>query len=144
MDTSIAGTYSGQMTLTSNDSLHSPLAISLSGTVSPPAPSISVLEGATTLNNGATAVFADTFVGIAGTKTFTIRNLGTAALTIESLQWPSGFSLISSPAGSVGPEGSTTFTLQFDATSAGTFSGQVSFTDNDAANGVFIINIAGL
>jgi hypothetical protein len=64
------------------------------------------------------------------TKTFTVRNLGGADLTLGSITVPTGFTLVSSFGSSVVPGGgTTTFQVQFNAT--GNASGQISFATND-------------
>jgi len=56
-------------------------------------------------------------------RTFTISNTGSASLTIGAVSvtgtHASDFTVTAQPAGSIGPAGSTTFTVQFDPTADG-------------------------
>ncbi|HJT36415.1 MAG TPA: choice-of-anchor D domain-containing protein, partial [Pirellulales bacterium] len=146
MDTSTARGLSGTMSIGSNDS-HSPLQITLSGTVNLPPPVISVLDGATTLANGTGSdSFGTTLVGVPVQKTFTIANSGGSAIAITagSLQLPSGFSLQGAFPASVPAGGSATFIVQMDATAAGNQQGFLSFSDGDPGASTYRFTITGL
>src|SRR6185436_18768746 len=60
-----------------------------------------------------------------------------------SLTLPSGFSLVSSPATTVSPNMSTSFSVRLDAYMTGVFSGDVSFTNSDADESPFSFHING-
>ncbi len=79
-------------------------------------------------------------------KTFTINNTGNGTLNISGVTISgldaSMFTVISAPASTVAPGGSTTFTIRFTAGSTGTKSAVVTVTnsDSDEASYVFAIS----
>lgn len=82
--------------------------------------------------------------GSAVTRTFTVTNTGTATLNLGSVSLPSGFTaggdaLVSSLA----PSASDTFSVTLPTTSAGNFSGNISFSTNDSDENPFNFAIAG-
>ncbi|MHC5720400.1 MAG: choice-of-anchor D domain-containing protein, partial [Nostoc sp.] len=88
LNTTTPGTYGGTLILGNNDSNESPFDFAISGTVKPaPAPEIQVLNGTVNIADGSsTAInFGDTTVGNTLTQTFTIQNIGTAALNLTNL-----------------------------------------------------------
>ena len=113
-----------------------------------PQPEIEVLDsGSMGINSGTGSVyFGSTTQGTPLSKTFTIRNSGPGALTVNtsSITVPSGYTLVTPPASTVTANGgTTTFTVQLDATSAGSPSGQISFTNTDADEGTFSFAVSG-
>lgn len=76
-------------------------------------------------------------------KTFTIQNTGTADLTIGAFTITGDFSLVTSPAATVAAGGSTTFTVRFSPTSAGTRNGTISFVNNDGNENPYNFSITG-
>ena len=83
-------------------------------------------------------------------RTFTVENLGTAALTL--LGSPivnitganaSDFTLTSSPSTSVAAPGSTTFQITFDASAGGVRSATVSIANNDSDENPYTFSIQG-
>jgi subtilisin family serine protease len=109
-----------------------------------PIPEIQVLDGITDIQDGAGSVgFGATPAGVTITKTFTVKNLGTANLNLtEPITVPAGFTLASSFGSvTVAPGGSTTFSVRFDAT-AGNYSGQVSFANGDGDESPFNFTIS--
>ena len=73
-----------------------------------------------------------TDIGTAVTRSFTVRNLGSSALTLGTISLPSGFSLASDfGATTLAPGASTTFSVRLDALAPGTYSGTVSFATSD-------------
>jgi hypothetical protein len=138
-----AGSPSGTLTLQSNDA-HSPFTLGLSGTVNPaPAPQISVLDGTTSIANGGSDAFGTTPLGTALQKTITIKNTGNATLTLGTATAPSGFSVVTQPATSVGAGASTSLVLQLNGSTTGTYSGAVSFTDNVSGASPFSFSVSG-
>lgn len=89
--------------------------------------------------------FPSTSVGAPVTQVFTIDNLGTADLTLDSgaLLLPAGFSVESPFAETVVAGASTSLTIQLDAATEGTFSGQVSLTSNDSDENPFAFQVSG-
>lgn len=94
------------------------------------------VDGGTVEDSG-TVNFDDTIVGASVVKTFTVTNYGERNMALSpTINLPAGFSLISGfGSTNLAPGASTTFTLQMDASSAGSFSGMVSFgVDSSDAN----------
>ncbi|WP_278469021.1 choice-of-anchor D domain-containing protein [Gimesia maris] len=94
------------------------------------------VDGGTVEDSG-TVNFDDTIVGASVVKTFTVTNYGERNMALSpTINFPAGFSLISGfGSTNLAPGASTTFTLQMDASSAGSFEGMVSFgVDSSDAN----------
>jgi hypothetical protein len=91
------------------------------------------------------ALFGTTTVGMPINKTFTVKNTGTANLTLtEPIAVPAGFSVASSfGSTTLAPGNSTTFTVRLDAIAAGTYSGTLQFANNDADENPFDFTING-
>jgi hypothetical protein len=112
----------------------------------PQGPVVRLLAGNSVVADGTGSVnFGSTFVGTAVTKPFTIQNLGTQNLVLTSPNsLPAGFSLAAGfGSTTVAPGASTTFTLQMNALTTGTYSGTVSFGTNDSNNNPFTFSING-
>ncbi len=147
LEATAPGVYSGTLSFTSNDADESPYNFTITGHVLSAEAEIDVeradgsnlADGTGTLNFGATAT------GTAVSRTITIRNIGYSTLVLddESLSLPSGYSLVSGFATSVSPGESTYLTVQLDASSAGTYGGQLSFTTNDTSEGIFNFQLTG-
>ncbi len=76
-------------------------------------------------------------------RTFTVRNSGTATLTLGTVTVPAGFTLTEGLSGSLAPGASDTFTVRLDNATVGTKSGDVSFSTNDADENPFNFRITG-
>jgi Ca2+-binding RTX toxin-like protein len=111
-----------------------------------PAPEITVLSGATSLTDNASTVnFGSVNVGVTGpTRTFTVRNDGTDALSVGDISVPVGFSLVNPLVGPIQPGQSESFTLQVDTSVAGPLSGQVSFANSDADENPFNLTVTAV
>ena len=108
---------------------------------------IQVLGGATDIPDGTGTVdFGTTPPGTPVTMTFTVTNLGTADLTLtEPISVPAGFSLVSSFGSlTLAPAASTSFQVRLDAVTAASYSGEVSFGNNDADENPFNFTINGM
>ena len=114
------------------------------------APAIAVYLGATSagtpLTNGqATAVaFGTTLVGTPVLRSFTIRNTGSANLSLGALTLPAGYALVGTfPGGPVAPSSEVSFQVQLNAAATGTVSGTLSFVNGAAAQTPFIFPLSG-
>lgn len=88
--------------------------------------------------------FENTDVGSTSTRTYTIRNLGSANLTVgASLQSGVIFSITGAPTSPVAPGGSTTVTVQFAPTFETTHVDNLIITSNDGNEGTTQFPIAG-
>jgi Abnormal spindle-like microcephaly-assoc'd, ASPM-SPD-2-Hydin len=118
---SATGSATGSLTVTSNAS-NSPVTISLSGTGIQP--QISVTP--------ASASFGNVTTGVTNTQTITISNPGTANLTVSQASMSgSGFAYsgLTTPL-TVAPGGSSPFTVSFDPTTAGSFTGTLTLVNS--------------
>ncbi|MDZ8188557.1 MAG: choice-of-anchor D domain-containing protein [Nostoc sp. ChiSLP02] len=141
------GTYSGNLILSNNDGNESPFDFAISGIIKPPpAPEIQLLNGTTNITDGSTTAikFGEAIVGNTLTKTFTIKNIGTAALNLSELKLPNGFSLVGTLPTSVAVNASTTITVALNATTPGTYSGNLIFSNNDSNESPFDFAISGI
>jgi len=109
------------------------------------APEIVVQDSASEVaDNTGTVSFGTITVGASATKTFTIRNSGSADLVLGSnVSLPTGFTL-SQPISTttLAPGASTSFGIAVNSSVAGSLGGSVSFTTNDADENPFNFSIA--
>ncbi len=147
LDASYAGSYGGSVSLGNNDSDENPFDFYLDGTVT--APEIRITswnnEWQEELYDGSSWTdLGTTGVGSPLTRTFTVENTGNAVLSLESwFSLPHGFTLVTSPSPSVSPGSSTYFTIQMDASFAGSFSGYFSVGNNDGDENPFDFYVYG-
>ncbi len=114
-------------------------------TINVTAPEIEVWDGATNLTDGtATVNFGSHLACNAAQKTFTVKNIGTANLTLTTPTLPTGFSLVADfGSATLAPATETTFQVKLtDTTQPGIFSGALSFANNDAGENPFNFNIS--
>jgi len=117
----------------------------------PPAPEITVLGNGVAIADGdATPSTADhtdfgtVMAGQAGPeRTYTVRNDGTAALTLGPVTVPSGYTLVEGLVGSLAPGASDALTVRLNTATAGTFAGDVRFTNGDGDESPFNFRITG-
>jgi predicted outer membrane repeat protein len=110
----------------------------------PEVPEIEVIENSNNIVDGTTTPldFGSTTVGTVITKTFTVKNPGNADLNLSNLQLPTGFSLVGNLPATVAPVSQATFAIQVDASTAGSLSGELSFTTNDSDENPFNFTIS--
>jgi hypothetical protein len=143
LTTSSVGTFSGTMGITSNSTQNNPFNVSLSGTVTAPAPVMSLADGSTTISNGGSDSFGSVTQGSSDNKTFTVKNTGTASLSVSAVSLPSGYSLQTSLPLSIAAGNSTTFVVALSTATVGTFSGTMSITDTDSNNDPYTVSLSG-
>ncbi|MBD2680530.1 MULTISPECIES: choice-of-anchor D domain-containing protein [Nostoc] len=146
LNTTTPGSYGGTLILSNNDSNESAFDFAISGTVKPvPTPEIQVLNGTVDIADGMTTIdFGNTTVGNTLIETFTIQNIGTAALNLSNLELPDGFSLVGSLPTSVAANASTTISVALNTTTPGTYSGSFSLSNNDSNESPFDFAITGI
>lgn len=132
MQTTVAGHLSALLGITAAGSRTAPPAITLSGEIEAPNPTITCnwSGGAITSEQGSAIDFGATPNDII----FTVGNTGTAALNLASVSVsPAGdFEMVSQPASTVAINGSTTFTLRALDTNRGNHQATVTIANNDA------------
>ena len=114
-------------------------------------PGAAVYNGSTLITSGDTTPsttdgtdFGSVVVGASGpSQTFTIRNIGAKPLTVGTVSLPKGFTLVSAPSGTVAAGSSTSFKVMLSSTTAGSYSGNVSFTDNSVLGSSYTFAIKG-
>ena len=146
LNSTTPGTYSGNFSLNNNDSNESPFDFAISGIIKPaPAPEIQVLNGIFNIADGNTSAinFGYTTAGNTLTKTFTIKNIGTAALNLSNLKLPDGFSLVGTLAPSVAVNASTTISVALNTIKVGSYGGSLSLNNNDSDESPFDFAIKG-
>ncbi|MFN6539080.1 MAG: choice-of-anchor D domain-containing protein [Nostoc sp. EkiNYC01] len=145
LSTTTPGTYGGTLSFSNNDTDESPFDFAISGTVKPaPTPEIQVLNGTVDITDGMTTIdFGNTTVGKTLSETFTIQNIGTAALNLSNLELPDGFSLVGTLPTSLAVNASTTITVALNTTTLGTYSGNFSLSNNDTDESPFDFAITG-
>ncbi len=110
----------------------------------PQGPEIQVLDGNTNIVDDIGSVdFGNTPPGFPLSRTFTVKNVGNQDLTLGSaISVPAGYTVSAGfGATTVAPGGSTTFVVRLDAAVVGTFTGQVSFANNDSDENPFNFNV---
>jgi hypothetical protein len=138
-------TYSGIFSFDTNDSDENPYAFSLIGKADPvPEPEIEVLFENVNLPNRGTADFGVTTAGSPLTKTFVIRNIGTAELVLSGFSdLPEGFYLIGNFPEIIAARGSASFEIKLESDFPDTFAGEFSFATNDKDEDSYQIPLAG-
>lgn len=117
----------------------------LSGT-SVATPEISVAVGTLGIADGGTIDFGSTRTGTAVSRTVTVKNVGSAVLSVRSIAsaLPAGFTLVSNLSTTSLQAGqSASFTLRMNATTAGSFAGNIYFQNSDANEGTFNLRLQG-
>ncbi|MEH2305777.1 choice-of-anchor D domain-containing protein [Nostoc sp.] len=147
LNTTTPGTYGGTLILANNDSDESSFDFVINGIVKPaPAPEIQVLNGTVDIADGSTTAinFGDVITGNTLSKTFTIKNTGTAALNLSNIKLPDGFSLVGTLPTSVAANASTTITVALNTTTPGTYGGTLILANNDSDESSFDFVINGI
>ncbi len=111
---------------------------------------IAVAQGATSLTDGlSTVAYGNVNVGSTLSKTFTITNTGSTPLDITGVTIDgtnsANFSVTTSPTTPVAANnGTSTFTVQFNASTFGTKTAVLHIASSDAGNPSFDINLSGI
>jgi Ca2+-binding RTX toxin-like protein len=104
---------------------------------------VSIVDGDATAGATDDTLFGTTAAGVPVSRTFTVRNYGSLALTTSGLTVPAGYTVTEPLSASIAPGAQDTFTVRLDAASAGTYAGQVSFTNNDGNESPYNFAISG-
>jgi len=145
VDTATAGNKTGTLQFVNNDSDENPFDFPIAASVTATAaPEIQVLDGTTDIADGTTSAidFGSALIGGTLNKTFTVNNLGTAALNLSNLTLPTGFSLVGNLPASVAANASATLQVQVDTATAGNLSGTLQFVNDDSDENPFDFQIS--
>jgi hypothetical protein len=150
LETSQFGTKDGMIRFANNDSNEDPYNFAVTGTVT--APEVTVLCNGLEIVDGDTSPSLDDCTDFGSvvqgrtpiTRTFTVRNDGNVTLTLSGLTLPEGYAIGENLSPSLSPDKSDSFTVQIDTSTAGTKSGQISFTTNDPNENPFNFTITGV
>jgi hypothetical protein len=106
---------------------------------------VQVLDGSTQISNGGADAFGSTYVGTPITKTFTVKNASSQALTLGAFgSMPAGFTLTQGfGSTSLAPGASTTFQVSLSGSAAGSYSGTVSFGTSDTNFPTYSFTVSG-
>ena len=142
------GTNTGTITISTNDPTTPSFVVnvSITGTAAP-APAIQVLNNGTAVatNNTPAISIGTSTTGTAATAytSFSIKNTGTAALTLTSVSGSTGFAVSSIVSlGSIASGSTATFTVTGTPAVTGTNSGTITIATNDPTTPSFVINVS--
>jgi hypothetical protein len=133
LDTSISGTRTGRVELTTNDAARSPFDFAVTGLISAAAPAIVLLgESGAPLGNGTPIDFGTLLAGEESSYTITVRNAGNSPLALGAIAVPSGFLMDRSNLPQTLAAGASgTIVLRLDPAAPGIHSGTFSIGSND-------------
>jgi hypothetical protein len=151
LETATPGIRSGALSFATNDPDESPFDFQMQGEVLP-TPEITVLGNGVSIANGDTTPSADDGTDFGAVlqgeaavgRTFTVRNDGSAALTLEALTVPAGFAVTEGLSASLAAGEADTFTVELDTTTLGTYTGEISFATNDSDENPFHFAVTGI
>ena len=107
--------------------------------------SVSIADGDTTPSSADDTDFGTAVQGAAPVShTFTVRNDGTATLTLGAVTVPAGYTLTEGLTSSLAPGASDTFTVHFETAATGTKTGEITFATNDPDENPFHFTITGM
>ncbi|HXO20020.1 MAG TPA: choice-of-anchor D domain-containing protein, partial [Thermoanaerobaculia bacterium] len=140
------GTYTGTVTINSDDPVNPTYSFNLQGTVAA-APAIGVQKSGSAIASGATYIFPSTPAGLAESLTFTVTNTGGATLSISNpstlLTGSSAFSLTAAAPASIAAGGSGTFVVRLLSATPGTYTATVTINSNDPVTNPFTFTLQG-
>lgn len=116
------------------------------GDVPTPGPEIVVVHADGEVADGSGAVdFGWTPTGQPVSKTFAVRNVGTADLTVQPISVPAGFTVTTNfaPDTVIAAGQSASFGVRLDAVGNGLYTGELSFTSTDADESPFNFSVTG-
>jgi hypothetical protein len=147
LDNVTPGVKSGSISFSTNDTNENPFNFPITGTVEAAFVEVRVQEGVVVITDGQGSLidFGQICQSEAdGLKTFTVYNDGNVDLTTSGLSVPFGYSVVNGLAASIPPGGNDTFIVSFSNSQAvGTYSGSISFANNDPNENPFNFPITG-
>ena len=145
LDSGATGAKSGTLSFSTNDADENPFNFTIKGQVdAPQSPELTLLVNNNSAASGATLNFGAVTAGAAApTRSFTLRNIGSAPLSITSLSVPAGFALNDGADASLAPGESDVVTIRMLTTTAGAKSGTLTFKTNDRDEGNISVRLTG-
>ncbi|HBE54496.1 MAG TPA: hypothetical protein DDW76_38550, partial [Cyanobacteria bacterium UBA11369] len=138
VDTTKAGNLQGNLSLITNDSDENPFNFTINAAVNqssttPSGGEIQILDGNTDIADGnATPLdFGSVNIGSNLSKTFTLKNTSTTALSLSNLTLPEGFSLQGQFPTTIAPNGEASLTINVNTATAANREGTISFNTSD-------------
>jgi hypothetical protein len=147
---SATGSRTAAISISNSDSDEGTYVINLTGTGI--APEINVKAGTSSIASAGSVDFGSSNVGTAtSATTFTIENLGTADLTLSGSPAVSisgtnaaDFTIVQTSVTSpVAVSGTTSFTISFNPSAAGSRTAAITIANNDLDEGTYVINLTG-
>ncbi len=136
-DPTATGTASGQLTISSNSTTGGTAVVALSGTGTAANPQLTI--SATTLS------FGSVTVNTATTLSLTLTSSGTTPVTVNSAAITgAGFTIVggSFPV-TLNPTQTLTVQLQFEPTTAGSLTGQITISSNSTSGSTAVVALSG-
>ena len=145
-DPTTTGARNAIISIANNDSDENPYNFSIQGNGT--APEINIKQGTTDIADSESYDFSNQGVGSDTDIVFTIQNTGNAELTLSTSLSITGanadqFNIQAQPSSPVAGSGSTTFTVRFSPTSAGTKTATISITNDDADENPYNLTVQG-
>ena len=150
---SAGGLRTATLSIANNDSNENPYDFAIQGTGSGPeidlqGNSISIVDGDTTPSIFDWTDFTATAIGVGINRPFTIRNIGTTALSIGAITFSglnaSEFTVTSPPATSIAAGASSSFTVTFNPSALGLRTATISIVNTDANENPYDYAIQGI
>lgn len=146
LSTVAEGTTTGTIQFTTNDETATTYTFKVTGTINlGPQPEVAVSVGGVAISDGGGPVDfgSATYGGAALQKVFKVENIGTAPLTTSNLSVPAGYSIIEGLAATIAAGDFDEFTVELPTSDLGTFTGSISFDNNDADENPFDFSVTG-
>jgi len=144
---SALGSRTTALRIASNDADENPFDLTLSGTGSAPEVAVEDAGGADLTSGVSTVSFGSADLGVAPSRTLTIRNTGTSPLTGVDASLSGGqatdFVITGLPSSIVSPGSSTTVTVRFTPTALGSRTTTLRIASNDADENPFDLALSG-
>jgi hypothetical protein len=136
-DPTAAGAASGQITISSNSTTGSTSVVTLSGTGTATHPQLTI--SSTTVSFGSVAD------GTATTQSLTLTSTGTTPVTVSTATITgAGFTILGGPFPvTLNPSQTLTLQLQFEPTTAGALTGQLTINSNSTTGSPAIVGLSG-
>jgi hypothetical protein len=136
-DPTIAGAASGQITISSNSTAGNTTLVVLSGTGTAANPQLTISTGSVS--------FGSVAVNTAKTQSLTLTSTGTTPVTVNSAAITgAGFTIVGGgfPV-TLNPTQTLTLQLQFDPTTAGALTGQITISSNSTSGSLAVVALSG-